>query len=64
MRIQNLRRVVKRLFTSKIDGGELGGEQTDMWHHPQPTSNCCRWQPPYICSHDSPRKWNQSKWLN
>ena len=23
----------------------------------------CRWQLPYIWGHDSPRKWNQSRWL-
>ena len=23
----------------------------------------CRWQLPYIWGHDSPRKWNVSRWL-
>ena len=39
MRRQKLRRAVKRVFT-----GQIGGEKTDMWQHPQTTSNCCRWQ--------------------
>ena len=56
MRRQQLRRAVKRVFTAQI-----GGDQTDMWQHPQTTSNYCRWQLPYICGHDSPRKWNQSR---
>ena len=41
----------------------LGGEQTDKWQHPQTTSNCCTWKLPYICGHDSPIKWNRSRWL-
>ena len=60
MRRQQLRRVVKRVFTGRR---RLGGEKTDMWQHPQTTSNCCRWQRPYICGHDSQRKWNQSRWF-
>ena len=59
MRRQRLKRAVKRVFTS-----QMGGEKTDMWQHPQTTSNYCRWKPPYICGHDSQRKWNQSRWLN
>ena len=53
MRRQQLRRAVKRVFT-----GQISGEKTNMWQHPQTTSNCYRWQPPYICGHDSLRKWN------
>ena len=56
MKRQQLRRAVKRVFTGQWR--RLGGEQTDMWQHPQTTSNYCRWQPPYIWGHDPPRKWN------
>ena len=55
MRRQHLRRAVKRVFTGNNWWRRLGGEKTDMWQHPQTTSNCCRWQPPCIWGHDSPR---------
>ena len=62
MRRQQLKRAVKIVFTGQLVE-ETGWRAIEMWQHPQTTSNSCRWQLPYSCSHDSPRKWNKSRWL-
>ena len=62
MRRQQLRRAFKRVFSGQLVE-ETGWRVDDKWQHPQTTSNCCRWKIPYICGHDSPGKWNQSRWL-
>ena len=64
MRRQQLRRAVKRVFTGQIGGGDWVESKLTCGSILKRLQIVCRWQLPYICGHYSPRKWNQSSWLN